>query len=104
MTSETANAIRLREQRAGRRRERRQVCQSCANPFTPTRTDQAFCCPACRQLAYRRRRLGGIDAARRPTDGPWLAPEPGPKPEAAPGASLAVWRGGRRIEILSLIA
>ena len=69
--------------------------------------DQAFCCPACRQLAYRRRRLGGVDASRRPTIGPGLAPASSGPPntggtvEAAPGAAPA--RGRRGFDVRALI-
>jgi hypothetical protein len=31
------------------------TCPECGEPFMPSRADQAFCKPACRQRAYRRR-------------------------------------------------
>jgi uncharacterized OB-fold protein len=38
------------------RRARRFTCPSCGEVFSPRRADSRYCCPACRQWAYRRRK------------------------------------------------
>jgi endogenous inhibitor of DNA gyrase (YacG/DUF329 family) len=50
------------ECRRDRDRQRRRVhhaerdCESCGEPFAPTRTDARFCLARCRQRAYRKRK------------------------------------------------
>ena len=63
----TANAYRLREWRRRRRANRLQICASCSAIFVPGRSDQAFCCPACAQRAYRRRKVSGEPAPGKPS-------------------------------------
>jgi hypothetical protein len=112
MMSETDAAMRQRAWRRQRRASRRALCVCCGRLFIPTRADAGYCCQACRQLSYRRRRLSGIDAPRRPTDGPWLAsasigpPNTGATAEAAPGAALGprpAKRGDKVIDVTALI-
>jgi hypothetical protein len=86
--------------------ERLHLCVCCNRLFLSGRSDQAFCCPACRQLAYRRRRVSGIDASRRATTGPWLtSTSPGKTPEAAPRPALGPRdsRTGRVIDVRAMI-
>jgi hypothetical protein len=104
----TCEAVRKREWRARRRASRRQLCVCCGRLFIPARSDAAFCCAGCRQLTYRRRRVGAVDASARPTIAPWRVPEPfrppntQTKPEAA--QRLAVRAGnGKLIDVMSLI-
>ena len=116
MTSEmdettSPGALRQRAWRRQRRASRRHLCLCCGRLFIPGRSDTAYCCPGCRQLAYRRRRVSGIDASRRPTDGPWLAsasvgpPSPGRTPEAARGEAVGPRdrRTGKLVDLEALI-
>ena len=90
-------ALRQRAWRRQRRASRRSLCTCCGRFYVPGRSDQAFCCPACRQLAYRRRRLGGVDASRRPTIGPGLAPaSSGPTEHRRHGRGRSWGRPGAR--------
>lgn len=73
----TSNACRLREWRAKRRAQRRQVCADCGGIFTPNRSQARFCSVGCKQRSYRRRRsaLGGPEMA---AGGETRAAAPGP--------------------------
>jgi hypothetical protein len=87
----SVRACRQRAWRRQRRASRRQLCACCGRLFIPGRSDAAFCCQACRQLAYRRRRVAGIDAPRRPYAAPWRAfGSPGP-PEHRDQARGSPW-------------
>jgi predicted RNA-binding Zn-ribbon protein involved in translation (DUF1610 family) len=104
-------AMRLRKWRALRRQSRRQVCASCERLFVPNRSDAAFCCPACRQLSYRRRRVTGETALGRPWRAPWRVSEPVGAPNtgaAAPGAPEALRAArnatGKVVDIAAMIA
>jgi hypothetical protein len=87
----TKSAYRQREWRARRRASRRQSCACCAQVFVPGRADAAFCCLACAQRAYRRRKPTGVEGPRRAPEPPWRVSAPlgpgntGTTPEADPG-------------------
>jgi hypothetical protein len=108
----SAGALRRREWRARRRASRRQECACCGRLFVPSRADAAFCCPGCRQLAYRRRRVAGVEASQRPRNGPWrVCSAPGPPNTPAvddgpPGAALGLTvraANGKMIDVRALI-
>ena len=105
----SVGARRRREWRRQRRASRRQLCACCGRLFIPGRSDAAFCCLACKQLAYRRRRVSGEPAPRRPTGGPWRVfeaagpPNTGARVDARPGPALGPTRGGKVIDIDALI-
>jgi|ERR1700684_3259171 hypothetical protein len=104
----TCEALRKREWRARRRANRRQKCGCCQEIFTPSRADQAFCGPACKQRGFRRRRKAGEPASSRPRNAPWLAPEPVRPPntenrvEAAQRRALRT-TSGKIIDVMALI-
>jgi hypothetical protein len=54
-------AIDAKRKRLNRARERQcrlsHICETCAAKFTPTRSDARYCSNACRQDAYRKRKL-----------------------------------------------
>lgn len=53
----SAKAARQRKGRERRRSNRR--CAECGRRFTPQRADGKYCSPACRQRAFRKRKIGG---------------------------------------------
>jgi hypothetical protein len=101
----TSDAQRQRAWRRRRRASWRQSCANCGAIFTPSRRDQAFCSPSCRQRSHHRRKASGETDPRRPTGGPWRvfeAARPRNTPEAAPRAAVRT-ASGKIIEIASLI-
>jgi hypothetical protein len=104
----TESAIRQREWRRRRRANRRQVCASCSNIFTPGRSDQAFRDTACAQGAYRRRKASGETGPTRPAAAPWLAsgpavpPNTGATADGRPGPALGPARP-KPIDVRALI-
>ena len=64
----TENAAYLREWRARRRANRRQVCFGCRQEFAPARKDAKFCSDSCRFKAYRGRLAAKEAEARRVAD------------------------------------
>jgi hypothetical protein len=51
----TAECRRAVRQQRRRQRPATADCASCGQPYTPSRSDAAYCSPACRQRAYRQR-------------------------------------------------
>jgi predicted RNA-binding Zn-ribbon protein involved in translation (DUF1610 family) len=109
MVAKTTESARWqREWRRRRRASWRQVCASCGDVFVPSRRDAIFCCPACAQRDYRRRKASGEPASRRATSEPWRvfeAAEPsntGPTAAAAPGAAVRA-ASGKMIDVAALI-
>jgi hypothetical protein len=102
------NASYQRERRARRRRERRQVCASCHDVFVPSRSDQLYCSVACKgRDARRRRKVGETPARRRPSEPPFIEPDPMPvveRPAERPGESQDEIARRRADFIASLIA
>jgi hypothetical protein len=75
----SGNASYQRARRARLRASRRQVCACCGDAFTPSRSDQAFCGPACKTRDARRRKAAGETVAgRRQPPPPFLEPTPAP--------------------------
>jgi hypothetical protein len=115
----SADAVYLREWRRRRRVSRRQFCAHCEDIFTPKRIDAAFCSTRCRQIAHRQRKAAGVftvgnlptvkTAPTRPAKPPWRVsmafrpPSPQTGPIAAPARPTGPMRGGKIVDIASLI-
>jgi hypothetical protein len=93
----TIAALAQREWRRRRRENRRQSCAWCGDVFVPSRFDQAFCGPLCRQQSHRSRKASGETALLRPREAPWQVPEAAPRPAQPRDAA------GRMIDIKALV-